>query len=361
MKRKPRILHIAPMNTSGVPGQLVLAERELGFESRLVTLYDDKRNYFEDICLNLPFIDFVGTKWIKKYVSAPEKLAVTNLARVPEKIPVEWQPDSIAEKLLVYFRDLLWRPKIQRTIRKFALDQFDIYQLDGGLDFYRHAGFIKQQKALGKKIICCYTGSDLRTRGVIPVIDAISDVNVSVEFDHLRLHPHIHHVFFPFDARDFPPRPAFRTERLRIGHAPTSRLAKGSDLIIPVLNELASEQGVQVVLIEGLSYQDAIALKSTCDIFVDQIGELGYGINSLESLAMEIPTCSCLAPGFAETYPDHPFIVIDKDNLKERLIELIKNPRLRKAKGAQGRQWVLRHHDARKTVQRIHTLAGIHS
>ena len=76
---------------------------------------------------------------------------------------------------------------------------------------------------------------------------------------------------------------------------------------------------------------------------------------------MEIPTCSCLAPGFEETFPDHPFIVIDKDNLKEQLIDLIKNPQLRKAKGAHGRQWVLQHHDARKSVRRIHTLAGIHS
>ena len=230
----PTILHIAPMNTSGVPGQLVLAERQLGFTSRMVTLFRDRRSYFEDICLNLPFIDFVGTKWIKKYVSAPEKLAVTNLARVLGKIPVEWQPDSLAEKLLVYLRDLLWQPKIQRAISKFALDQFDVYQLDGGLDFYRHAGFIKQQKALGKKILCCYTGSDLRTRGVIPAIDAISDVNVSVEFDHLRLHPHIHHVFFPFDADKLQPKPGEAGEKIRIGHAPTSWAAKGSEIIIPI-------------------------------------------------------------------------------------------------------------------------------
>jgi glycosyltransferase involved in cell wall biosynthesis len=347
------------MNTSGVPGQLVLAERQLGFTTRLITLFRDRRSYFEDICLDLPFIDFAGTKWIKKHVSAPEKLSVTNVARIPEKIPVVWQPHSIAEILLVRLRDLMWRPKIQRAIRRFELDQFDVYQLDGGLDFYRHAGFIKRQKALGKKIICCYTGSDLRTRGVIPAIDAMSDVNVSVEFDHLRLHPRIHHVFFPFDAARFQPKSNEVSEKIRVGHAPTSWAAKGSEVIVPILKSLEADYPVEMILIQNLPYAQAIELKSTCDIFVDQIGDLGYGINSLEALAMEIPTCSCLAPGFAETSPDHPFIAIDGANLRNELIRLIQSPELRRQMGQQGRVWVEKYHNAVNTIREIHRLAEI--
>ncbi|MDZ7316306.1 MAG: hypothetical protein ONB24_09315, partial [candidate division KSB1 bacterium] len=62
MQKKTRILHIAPANTSGVPGQLVLAERKLGYDSRLVTLFRDPRNYFQDICLDLPFIDLPAVR-----------------------------------------------------------------------------------------------------------------------------------------------------------------------------------------------------------------------------------------------------------------------------------------------------------
>ena len=355
----PTILHIAPMNTSGVPGQFVLAELKLGFSSRLVPLFRDRRSYFEDICLDLPFIDFAGTKWIKRHISAPEKLSVTNIARVPEQIPVVWQPHSMAEKLLVRLRDFLWRPKIQRAIRKFALDRFDVYQLDGGLDFYRHSGFIKRQKALGKKIICCYTGSDLRTRGVIPAIDALSDLNVTVEFDHLRLHPQIHHVFFPFDADKFQPQPRRTQGKIRISHAPTSWQAKGSHIIVPILQELAKSHAVEIVLIENLPYAQAIQRKQTCDIFVDQIGDLGYGINSLEALAMTIPTCSCLAPGFAEAYPDHPFVDVNAENLRFELLRLIENPDLRQRYGAAGRAWVQKYHDAGNSVIAIHRLAGM--
>lgn len=358
--QKTKILHIAPINTSGVPGQFVLAERQLGYESRLVTLFKDKRDYFNDVCLDLPLIDFKPTKWIKKHVSDPKKLVVTNKLYQASNIPPKWKSHSTAEFYLVKLRDFLWKPIVETAIEEHQLESFDIIQLDGGLGFFRHSGFVKKMKSLGKKIICCYTGSDLRTRGVIPAIDNIADLNVTVEFDHLFIHPNIKHVFFPFDEQKFDYKKK-SSNKIRIGHAPTNRAAKGSDVIIPALNEIAEKYPVEIVLIENMSYKDAIFVKQSCDIFVDQIGDLGYGINSLESLAMGIATCSCLAPGFEEKYPDHPFIVIDKLNLKEKLIELVSNNEKLNEKTEYGRKWVEQTHDAVKVVQRIHKLAGITS
>ena len=117
------------------------------------------------------------------------------------------------------------------------IDQVDLIQLDGGIGFYRNGRDIINFKRLGKKIICCYTGSDLRMRGVIPQIDAVSDLNVTVEFDHLTLHPNINHVFFPFDASEFKLATAKNENEVLIGHAPTNRAAKGSDVIIPIVKE----------------------------------------------------------------------------------------------------------------------------
>ena len=354
-----RILHIAPTNISGVPGQFVQAERRLGFDSLLVTLFRDPRKFPQDLCLNLPFIDNPFAKWIKRRVSLPQRLAVDNVLRIPERIPKTWKPHTAPERWLVRWRDAVWRPRIEKAIEKYGLDRYDVYQLDGGLGFYRSGRFIRKMKERGKKIICCYTGSDLRVRGVIPAIDRISDLNVSVEFDHTLLHPNLYHVFFPFDASRFQPHRPSDDGLIRIGHAPTSRAAKGSDIIIPVLRELEEEFPVRMVLIEGLSYEDAIREKQKCDIFVDQIGDLGYGINSLESLAMGIPTCSCLAPGFAEAYPDHPFVEVNGENLKAKLIRLIRDEALRKELGERGRRWVVKYHDAVESVKRIHRLAGI--
>lgn len=358
--KKPRILHIAPANTSGVPGQFVKSERKLGYDSRLVTLFSDPRGYFNDICLDLPFINFKLVKWIKKIVSDPDKLSITNLAPKPVHIPIVWSPHTFAEKILVNARDYLWKSKIENYIKLYQLDQFDVYQLDGGLGFYRNVSFIKRQKESGKKIICCYTGSDLRTRGVIKTIDKLSDLNVTVEFDHLSLHPNIHHVFFPFDSNKFSKHRHHHNEKtVIIGHAPTNRAAKGSDIIIPILESLQNEYNVKMVLVEKMPYAQAKEIKSTCDIFVDQIGNLGYGINSLEALAMSIPCCSCLASGFSKKYPDHPFIDVNENNLKDVLIKLVSDADLRVHLGAKGAEWVKTVHSAEKVVLKIHQLAGI--
>lgn len=358
-KKRVKILHLAPFNTAGVPITFVKAERELGYDSRLMTMGRHPAGYEEDICLNLPLLNFPGLDFIKQILRPGQQPVVSNLTQKPDEIPLKWRTNRI-EKTFFNARELLWKPIIQQAVDKYAIDSYDVIQLDGGLEFYRDGRFIRQLKEQGKKIICCYLGSDLRLRGVIPNIDALSDLNITDEFDHLQLHPDIHHIFFPFDWRKFEPAPPkAESEPIIIGHAPTNRQAKGSDIIIPIVRELEKDFPIQLLLIEKMSYQQALKQKSRCDIFIDQIGDLGYGINSLEALAMEIPVCSCLAPGFAEKYPDHPFIVVDEHNLKEKLIELIQDVNMRRPAGYIGRKWVTEYHDAIKIVKRIHDLAGI--
>lgn len=356
-----KILHIAPFNTAGVPITFVKAERRLGHHSRLITLSKDPRNYEEDLCLDLPFLNCRATRLAKKLVSNPGKLNVTSHKSTPDKIPLAWQPNGLGEKCLINLREWLWRKRISKLFDEIDFWNFDIYQLDGGLEFFRNGRTVGRLKALGKKIICCYTGSDLRTRGVIPVIDSLSDLNITLEFDHLKLHPKIHHVFFPFDASNYHIRSEPESNTIIIGHAPTNKEAKGSNKIIATIKDLEAGYPVKLKLIENLPHKEALRRKAQCHIFVDQLGDLGYGINSLEALAMGIPTCSCLAPGFEEKYPNHPFVVIDEKNIKHRLIELIQNKEFRQKKGLEGETWVQEYHDSEKVVQRIHNLAGFSS
>jgi glycosyltransferase involved in cell wall biosynthesis len=353
-----KILHISPFNIANVPMTFVQAERQLGHDSRLITFAKNPRGYPEDICLNLPFVNFKGLTYFKRLIGGKFRIQVTNIKPELASLPPTWQPNNL-EKLFIKFREAFWKPIIRKAYQQYQLDQFDVIQLDGGIGFLRDGSDIIRLKQLGKKIICCYTGSDLRIRGVIPQIDAISDLNITVEYDHLKLHPKIHHIFFPFDTQKFKPLPYPDDEILRIGHAPTNRAAKGSDVIIPTVKELEQNYPIKLILIENLPYQEALKRKTECHIFIDQIGDLGYGINSLESLAMGIPTCSCLAAGFDEQYPDHPFIVIDSQNLKYRLISLIEDKELRIKQGEEGREWVKKFHDPIKVVRRIHELASL--
>ena len=74
---------------------------------------------------------------------------------------------------------------------------------------------------------------------------------------------------------------------------------------------------------------------------------------------MGIPTCSCLAPGFAEKYPEHPFVVIDEYNIKDQLLALIADENLRRDLADKGRSWVQKHHDAENIVKKIHKLTEL--
>jgi hypothetical protein len=351
-----RILHLAPFNTSGVPITLVRAERESGFDSRLITLGRDPRGYEEDICLDLPFLDFFGTRWAKKLFSSPARLQVKNRRQTPTQIPPTWTPHSLPEKWLIKFRETVWQKKIAPAMKEIDFWNFDLYQLEGGLEFFRDGRTIRELKKRGKKVICLYTGSDLRTRGVIPQIDEAADLNLTLEFDHLALHPRLQHIFFPLDIRRFSPAPTSDDNRIVIGHAPTNRAAKGSNMIIAVVKNLQNEFPIDLELIEGVSYHEALRRKSQCDIFIDQISDLGYGLNAIEALAMGICTCTSLAAGFAEKYPDHPFVEVNAENLRDNLKRLCQHSNERQRLRQYGREWVERMHDARQVVQRIHQL-----
>ncbi len=354
-----RILHIAPFNIAGVPLSFVRAERMLGYDSRLMTLGRNEQGRDEDICLNLPLLDNRSIRFAKILLTPKERRTVTHVVDIPAQIPVQWKPGNLFEAGLFQLRERLWNLHIKKAMTEYDFWNFDVYQLDSGMEFFRDGRTVRQMKEKGKKVICCYTGSDLRVRGVIPMIDSQADINVTVEYDHLRFHPQIHHVPFPLDTTAFPVRKVNKTKKLRIGHAPTNRAAKGSNEIISVIQDLSNRFPVELLLIENLPFYEALREKATCDIFIDQIGNLGYGMNGLEALSMGIPTCSSLAPGFAEVYPDHPFQAISGADLESVLIPLIKSQKMREHLGKVGRKWVQHVHDPLSVVKKIHELAGL--
>lgn len=350
-----RILHIAPQNISDVPMTLVRAERALGHDSRLVTFYRDPRGYDEDMCLELPLVRSVAVQRLKRWVSDPQRQRVDNSARPTGEGPPVWRPHGATERWLVALRERLWQRKIKRWMQEVDFWNFDVYEFDAGLDFYRDGRIVRRLKQIGKRVVVAYTGSDLRTRGIIPAVDAAADLRITFEWDHLDLDDRLMHVLFPFEPERFAFRiREARSRPVRIGHAPTNRAAKGSDVILAVLQQLQTERDIEIVLIEHLPYREAIARKDTCDIFIDQIGDLGYGINALEALALGIPTCTGLVPAFKRAYPDHPFVEVDRRNLKDALLALIDDAARRRRLAEQGRRWLERHHDSRAIVQRIH-------
>jgi len=192
------------------------------------------------------------------------------------------------------------------------------------------------------------------------VVRKVSDLDLTIEYDHLKLRPGIKFTFFPTDITKYPLTDPGRAEMpIHIGHSPTRRELKGTDAVIRAVGEVKRHHDVELVLIERLPYEEAIRLKSSCHIFIDQVGNTGgtgYGMSSVEALAMGIPTITDFASDLAEFLPDHPFILAEPHNLAERIVPLIEDPELRRSKGAEGRQWVLNNHHADRVAERIYDL-----
>jgi hypothetical protein len=198
----------------------------------------------------------------------------------------------------------------------------------------------------------------MRDRGLIAEIDRLSDLNITTEFDHLGLREGLRFSFLPFEVDEFEVREK-ENENLRICHAPRNRFLKGTARIIEVCREMERRHGVQLVLIEGKPHEEALRLKMTCDIAIDQIGDrggTGYGVNSLETLSMGIPTLTSFTPEFEAFLPDHPFITVNPETLAEKLELVIKDAELRRRKAADGRRFVEKYHDVRKVLEGIYAM-----
>lgn len=351
-----KILHLCDQNWVGTASTFVKYHNKLGNYARMVTLAPCANRFEEDICLNLPLVRGSTLDMaLKRIVS----LLHANAPKAEDVGGIRiWKPRSRVEEVLFSARDTLWAPKIYSAIERHDLLSFDIYHLESGSGFFRDARIIKKLKAMRKKIVCYYLGTDLRNRGVIPEIDRLSDLNVTTEFDHLSLYPDIRFSFLPFELDRFQVREK-DNERLRICHAPRNRLLKGTGRIIEVCKDMERKHGVELVLIEGKPHEEALRLKWTCDIAIDQIGDkggTGYGVNSLETLSMGIPTLTSFTPEFEEFLPDHPFITVNPATLPEKLDQVIQDGELRRRKAVEGRRFVEKYHDARKVVLSIYAM-----
>jgi ABC-type cobalt transport system substrate-binding protein len=126
----------------------------------MVTLSRCKGEFEEDICLNLPLVR--GNRFdmvLKRVVN----LAHRNAPKIDDAAGMRvWKPRSGFESLLFNLRDTMWGPRIYSGIERHDLLSFDIYHLESGSGFFRDSRIIKKLKAMGKKIVCYYLGTDLR-------------------------------------------------------------------------------------------------------------------------------------------------------------------------------------------------------
>jgi len=346
-----KILHLSPQNYTGTIDLFVRGHRALGHQSRLVTFYRAANQYAEDICLDLPFVG--PQSWLLKL----KKLVRAGSLRVPYTGTTErifWSPSPV-ENLLLRLRDRVWRPRIDRAAREHGIWDYDIYHLEGGMSFYRDGRDIVELKKRGKRIVSYYHGLGLRMRGAIRPVWEATDLNLTCEFDLYQRYPEVDYLFLPFDSGSVPPADP-PSGRIRVCHAPRIRSVKGTELIIDAVEELSRQVPVEMVLIENMTNAEALRMKATCHIAVDQVadGDMGYGVNSLESLSMGMATVTNLSAAYQEFIPGHPFFLTTPGTLKRDLRELILDSDLRRKHAEAGPGWIDRRHHWLSVAREVH-------
>lgn len=357
-----KILHIAVENYAGVPYSYVKMHRAMGDQSLLVTFYKTAQEFPEEKSLNFKIHrNFIAKTWRSLKIAK-------NLISVEKKeknYPLYFEPNNFLEGLFFDIREFLRRKKILKFIEENHLYDYDIIHYDGGMDFFRDSSIAKQWKIDGKKIVCCYFGSDLRSRGLFKELDRISDLNITSEYDHLSMHPDIHYLFYPYEPDDLPPRKPNETNRVRIVHSPTNRKFKGTNLILKVVQELKKERNFDFFLLENLPRHKVLQIKATCDICIDQVGGTmggtGYGKSGLEALALGIPTITNMTEDYQKFLKENPFVVCNNEKeLKEKLIELIDSKNLRDEIGKKSIEWVKKYHSYENVNKRLMQLYQEH-
>ena len=355
------VLHIAPENTAGVPYNVMKMQNMFGMPARLLTFYKIPYDFPEDVCLNLPLPrSKVAMKWREFKQANMQSKVKKDSIDMWTHLPY-FEPKNAAEKAYMKLRENRNKPKFLKALDEIKADTFDIIHFDGGIDFFSDSQLAKAFKMKGKKIVNCYFGDDLRTRGIVRDMDEISDLNLTFEYDHTLRHPDINFLFFPFDnsSIDYIPDELYNESasgKLRIIHSPTQRTVKGTAEISAAIELVQKSRDIEFLLIENTPREELLKIKQTCHIAIDQIGNrggTGYGINSLETLSMGLPTITDMNCGMDTWLPENPFIVANKDTLAEKLIELIDNTGLRAQKRAASRAWVDKYHSYTSVFQKL--------
>jgi hypothetical protein len=347
-----RILHLAHGPMQKVPLHFLEMERRAGHQSDIV-FFQGPADTSQWPTIPWALFDYAPIRayraWKLKARVAESNRRLVRPGPGDRKAPA--RPLSLIkrgplEALWYPLKDALIRRRIPAIIREFKLAGYDAVHFDGARDLNWSADLARALKAGGAKIVSVFYGTELRVEGVTPALDALSDLNLSVESDHVYLHPDIHFVYAPFElAAEKAPRPAGGP--VRIVHAPSHRYNKGTDLILPVIERLKRRFDFEFVLVEGLTQDECRKVKYTCDLCIDQVGNrggTGYGISSLEMFAAGIPCLSDFTDFLSDSLPGHPFYLATPETLETVLAGILSDPRELAERGARSRSWLAETH-----------------
>ncbi len=136
-------------------------------------------------------------------------------------------------------------------------------------------------------------------------------------------------------------------------HAPSNRLKKGTEFILPVFERLKKEgYPIEIILVECVHPSQVHHYYAKADIVVDQLLLGNYGEFAIQMMALGKPVVLRFEPYMRVHHGYQPPVVhADLTNLYETLVRLIENKEERETIGRESRAYVQHNHDYKQIGQ----------
>jgi glycosyltransferase involved in cell wall biosynthesis len=235
------------------------------------------------------------------------------------------------------------------------LPRTDVFHFYFGLTFVPQSLQFPILRALGKRSVMHYLGSDIR--GKTPQELAFgrkAGVEIVGSYDAIRWVPHAEVVPPGIDVASIAPAPPSDRARPLVLHAPSSRRRKGTEHVLAAVEALNAD----LVLVEGLDHRVAFERYREADIVVDQLNSGWYGLFAVECMALGKPVVTFLHEEAKrrterELGVEVPIVSATKDDLRARLEPLVADAAERRRIGAASRAYVEQMHDLERVADRL--------
>jgi glycosyltransferase involved in cell wall biosynthesis len=231
----------------------------------------------------------------------------------------------------------------------------DIFHFYFGLTLLPKSVQFRLLRALGKRSVMHFLGSDIRGRSPAELAWAQrAGARVVGSYDAIRWVPDAHVVPPGIDVRAIEPAPPTDRERPVVLHAPSSRSRKGTEHVVAACKEL----DVELEIVEGLDHREAFERYRNADVIVDQLNAGWYGVFAIEAMALGKPVVTFLHEEAVRKTEEAfgvevPLVNATADTLADALRPLVESAEERRRVGRASRAYVEEVHDLERMTDRL--------
>lgn len=347
MSKRLSVLH-GPANVGNQPWVLSRHERSSGADSELVVNYNTWLNYPVDRCLS-PLAKKSARNVFKRLwfgASSPFRYDVFHYYFGRSFLC--W--DDFGPPNWLWFKDLhLARALGKKVFMTLQGCDARISQLSAS----RNETTMCAEGHCQARAACAATLDAQRKRLIADVLPAVNRVFI--------LNPELVHyvpnaTFLPYsnvEVDQFEPSYPTTDGPIKIVHAPSDPLIKGTRFIAEAINNLSKRFNIQYIEIKGVPHAEAMKLYRSADLVIDQVLAGWYGGFAVEAMAMGKPVACYIRDADLACLPEAmrrelPIVRVNVKSLEDDLEQALLQRQAWPEWGQRARSFVMRWHNPRK-------------